>query len=238
MVIAREKGREPFALRRVDVDLGPLSRADGSARFTQGKTSVLVSAFGPVQAPHDNCDGALLSITWQRRGHIPTAGCRTLTDHEMLNERMEDDETIFFLRETLQSVMLLSLHPNTQFSLTVQVLHDDGSLLSAALNGCMAALLDAGVPCTGTLGSATVAVRCDGSLILDPDAGEEKAARVIAVFAHDSQAAALVAAHSFGTFPSDRAYSQAEQLSRKAAQQIFNIMKTAYSVMKTGILNQ
>jgi exosome complex component RRP46 len=55
----------------------------------------------------------------------------------------------------------------------IQVIHDDGSLLSAALNAATAALLDACIPMHSMFCAATVAVGADGSHLLDPDHGEE-----------------------------------------------------------------
>lgn len=42
--------------------------------------------------------------------------------------------------------MQAALHPRTSIQVVLQVLQDDGALLSASLNATCAALLDAGIP--------------------------------------------------------------------------------------------
>nr|GFC31937.1 exosome complex exonuclease RRP46 homolog [Tanacetum cinerariifolium] len=50
------------------------------------------------------------------------------------------------LKNTLQSICLLNVHPNTTTSIVVQVVNDDGALLPCAINAACAALVDAGIP--------------------------------------------------------------------------------------------
>ena len=40
-------------LRPTSCDLGPLNRADGSARYSSGRTEVLVAVWGPVESGVD-----------------------------------------------------------------------------------------------------------------------------------------------------------------------------------------
>lgn len=43
----RLDGRRPRELRRLDVEIGTLGKADGSATFTMGNTIVTAAVFGP-----------------------------------------------------------------------------------------------------------------------------------------------------------------------------------------------
>lgn len=77
------------------------------------------------------------------------------------------------LQHTLAQLIHTGKHPRTCIQIVVQVIHDDGSLLSAALNAATAALLDACIPMHSMFCAATVAVASDGSQLLDPDRSEE-----------------------------------------------------------------
>jgi exosome complex component RRP46 len=87
---------------------------------------------------------------------------------------MKETEFEFYLRNTLESVVLAALHPRTSISVIVQVLSEDGSLLSTAINATCLALLDAGISLKSLIGSVTCAISADGTLLLDPDAKEEQ----------------------------------------------------------------
>jgi len=80
---------------------------------------------------------------------------------------------------TLDHVVLASLHPRTAISITVQIVQDDGALLSAVLNAVSVALLHAAVPLRGVLAGCTVALQPDGELLLDPTADEEQKAEAV-----------------------------------------------------------
>lgn len=77
------------------------------------------------------------------------------------------------LQSTLSQLVHTAKHPRTCIQIVIQVLHDDGSLLSAALNASTAALLDACIPMHSMFCAATVAIGADGEYLLDPDNGEE-----------------------------------------------------------------
>jgi hypothetical protein len=101
------------------------------------------------------------------------------------------------IRQTVTGMVLSTLHPRTVITVVVQVVRDDGSLLAAALNAATLALLDAGIPLRWMLSAVCIACPTDGTLRLDPDLEEEKAAAnalTLAFGGTDSAAAAAAAA--------------------------------------------
>ncbi|XP_025794627.1 exosome complex exonuclease RRP46 homolog isoform X2 [Panicum hallii] len=78
------------------------------------------------------------------------------------------------LKRTLQSICMLTVHPNTTTSVVLQVVGDDGSLLPCAINASCAALAFAGIP----LKHLAVAIGCgvveNGGVILDTNTAEEQ----------------------------------------------------------------
>jgi len=149
---------------------GSLSRADGSARFSQGGTEVLVSVYGPceVKRAREQIDTATLELIVRPRAGLPSPADR---EFEQL------------MSQTLQHVVIGSLHPRSAVSIVVQVLADDGALLSTALHGSCVALMHAGVPLRGMLGGCALAVTPEGGVVLDPCAEEEATAQAVVTLA-------------------------------------------------------
>ncbi|KXS22309.1 ribosomal protein S5 domain 2-like protein, partial [Gonapodya prolifera JEL478] len=133
MSITRPDGRTPSQLRPITMGQGVLSRADGSGQARAGETEVLAAVYGPteVKIRDEKLDRATLEVKWK-----PIIGPPGIV--ETSYER--------FLRESLDSAVITSLHPRTLISITIQVINDDGSILSCAFNAALLALLDAGIP--------------------------------------------------------------------------------------------
>ena len=80
-----------------------------------------------------------------------------------------------FLRGILETVILTTLHPRTLITIIVQEIVNDGSLLAAAVNASMLAVLDAGLPVKSTAAAVQCSLtRLGGDFILDPSTQEEK----------------------------------------------------------------
>lgn len=161
MDLEREGGRGANQLRPMDCSRNVLSRAHGSASCSHGETRVLAAVFGPKAGTkkNENPEKACIEVIWK-----PKSG--------QIGKSEKEFEMI--LKRTLQSICLLTVHPNTTTSIIVQVAHDDGSLLPCAIHAACAALLDAGIP----LKSLAVAICCclteSGHIILDPSKLEEQ----------------------------------------------------------------
>ena len=171
MAAARADGRVAAQLRPMAAEPGALSRADGSARFSHDRTEVLVSVYGPceVKRSREQIDGATLEVIMRPRYGLPLP---------------VDREREQLLSQTLHQIIIGSLHPRTAISVVVQVLNDDGSILTAALHGACIALMHAGVPLHGMLGGCTLALLPDGGMLLDPDADEEAEAEANVTLAY------------------------------------------------------
>lgn len=129
----------------------------------------------------------------------PRSGLQSQKDRQLEHE----------IRGILEGVIPLGMHPRTSIMVVVQVLQEDGSLLSCALNAACAAMVDAGVPMSSMFGSVTCALAAaGGGLLLDPDGLEEQASKAVFSFtfphhfdlaAGSEQAQPLVAAGALGT---------------------------------------
>jgi len=139
----RGDGRTDQQIRPIQIEQGLLNRADGSVRFSQGKTSVLIGVYGPIQVPtrKEKIDRATVEVIWK-----PISGQKTNFDVEKAS----------LVRQSLESIILVHLHPRTLISVIVQVIQDDGALLASAITGSWIALVDAGIQCKANLSAVTI----------------------------------------------------------------------------------
>ncbi|CAG9465793.1 unnamed protein product [Pedinophyceae sp. YPF-701] len=167
----RADGRSDRQIRSMVCERGVLERADGSARWTQGGTSVLAAVHGPLVrgGPREDPERMTVEVTILPRSGLPTS-------------RDRHNETV--VRATVESAVLLNAHPRCCVTVALQVAADDGAVLACALNAASAALVDAGVPMRHPFACVTVAVAPTGRLLVDPDSDEEKAAGALAHIAH------------------------------------------------------
>lgn len=169
--ISRRDGRIPQQIRPLAAEPAALSRADGSARFAQGETEVLVSVCGPCEAK-------------RARELIHSATIEVIVRPPCGLPGPAERETQQLLSQTLAHLALAALHPRTALSVVVQVVSDDGALLATALHGTCLALVHAGVPLSGLLGGCAAALLPDGTALLDPCADEEREAAAVVTFAY------------------------------------------------------
>ncbi|CAH9074250.1 unnamed protein product [Cuscuta europaea] len=161
MEIDRADGRTANQLRQLACSRGILNRAHGSASWSQGETQVLAAVYGPKAGTkkNENPEKACIEVIWK-----PKTG--------QIGKQEKENEMI--VKRTVQSICLLSVHPNTTTSVIIQVVNDDGALLPCAINAACAALVDAGIP----LKHLAVAICCclteSKNVLLDPNTSEEK----------------------------------------------------------------
>lgn len=104
---------------------------------------MLAAVHGPVAAGprKENPERAMVEVIFKPRTGLPSS-----KEHEL--------EEV--LRQTVEGVLLATLHPRTLVTVVVQVLQADGSLLACAVNAACAALVDAGVPLASLFGEPAV----------------------------------------------------------------------------------
>jgi len=183
-----------------------LSRADGSVRFSQGRTSVIVAVYGPiqVQARKEKIDRATVQVVFKS-----IYGQKTPFESEKAS----------LIRQSLESIILVTQHPRTLISIIIQVVHDDGSLVAASITGAWIALVDAGIQCKANLCSVSIcalgviknkpaqkeeetgARYVEWRYLIDPTKEEENNSHCTTSFAFDSNGG-LVMSDTRGIFSS------------------------------------
>lgn len=171
-----------LVVREVQALVGGVARADGSARFSHGLTSAQSAIYGPSEprlSRNELMNRAFVEVNFKTTG----------------KGGYEEREIEAFIKGAVEGSIIATMHPRTSITVAVQQLHEDGSLLAAALNATVLALLDAGVPMLKQVVAVTVAVLQDGRVQLDPDAAAESEARARLTFAFQGDALLLTHTH-------------------------------------------
>lgn len=201
--ITRRDGRKLNELRGQEARLGELSAFDGSAWLSQGFTTVLATVTGPVaaRAGQEQHDRAAVVVSVTRLAGVASGGgaTRFLVDKKRTSQLEEDSEMASVLSRLFSHVILTESFPRCAVRIVVTLLQLDGSVLAAAVNAVMCALLDAAVPCRIGVASVSVGLTGSGDLLLDTNATEEQATAPASDAAEATvNPATLVNAH--GTF--------------------------------------
>lgn len=157
----RRDGRQTLEMRGKELASAELTQFDGSCRYGQGMTSVMVALHGPVSAKAEDHLRCAVRVRVLHGASIPTAGG---TDRLNVNERKRErcseqdaDELLSLIDSAISAVFVRERFPFCVLAIDVVVLHDDGSLAAVAINAVMQALLDAGLPCRTTMAAVSVA---------------------------------------------------------------------------------
>ncbi|KAF9953670.1 Exosome component 5 [Mortierella alpina] len=210
-----------------------LNRADGSAQFDFGGSSVLCSVVGPaeVKIRQEKLDKATIEVVAR-----PLVGLPGVVDKAREKS----------IQETLEPLILSSLHPRTLLQIVVQTMKDDGCVLSTAFNATILALLDAGIPLQSILGSVTCMIDSEtNEMLLDPTNEELARSKSIHVFVFDNKTSiasssdkeqkdqdqdslegAILYSDSTGIF-TEQEYFECAHAGFKAAQAVHGFIRTA-----------
>ena len=215
----RRDGRSPSQLRPLSYELSLLHRADGSVRYHQGNTSLLIAVYGPTLASsrEEQPDAAVLSFTFS-----------SLSSSHSLNTL--HSSVAYHLTQAFTPIILTSLHPRQRISVHVQVLHDDGALLSCALNATQLALMDAGVQCRELLAAVEMRLRREDTqggrevLLLDPTLEESNTFPDAVTFAFPHLSKGVVLSVCEGDV-GEAAYLTAFDTAKRAAGHLTHFMR-------------
>lgn len=145
----RNDGRRPSEIRRINVQMSPLTNAsgtNGSALVQMGLTTVLCAIVGPIgctRRSDELNDRALLEVNIRMAPFAPSSGDRRTTNPSTDRRIVEECSLI---QNALEASLMLHLFPKTRIILDITIIADDGGRLCAAINAATCALVDAGLP--------------------------------------------------------------------------------------------
>ena len=149
----RIDGRRPEEHRRLNFRVGDEGHlADGSCYCEHGLNKVLVLVHGPQEVSRRDLAEETAIISCQIV-NAPFSGSerkkRKPTDRR-------SNELEMMVKQTLESIIMLDLYPQSEIQLIVHILESDGSVESTVMNACTMALMDAGIAMLDMIVSCTV----------------------------------------------------------------------------------
>ncbi|XP_071562313.1 exosome complex component RRP46 [Temnothorax nylanderi] len=175
-------------LRPINCEINLLSRSDGSTMFMQGDTTIIAGVNGPLEARSQKMayDRVSIEVT-----HTPLKGPAKVDDRLI--------ET--YIKETCESAILVSFHPNTMVCINLQEMQDSGGLLACAINAACLALINSGLSMKYTVAAVSCMIEKEtGEVIMDPDSSQLKNAKAEFTFAFDGINKDIICCHSIGRF--------------------------------------
>lgn len=166
----RVDGRGLGEMRPIEIRLGVVSNADGSAYVAYGRTRVVAAVYGPKEAHPRHLaltDRAIMRV----RYHM--APFSTKDERKSPSPSRREIEISKVLREALEPAVFLERFPRTMIDVFVEVLEADGSTRVASLTAASLALADAGIPMRDLVIGVSVGL-LDGFVALDLNGLEDQ----------------------------------------------------------------
>jgi len=195
------------------VTTSSLSRADGSATYTDSLFSVLAAVNGPVEV--------------SRRDELPeeaTIEVNVRPGSGIGGPRERWLESV--IHSLLRSIVLVHIHPRTLVQVTLQVVREPGvkflkgrgevAILPALANAAFLALVDGGLPLDTTVNAALVAVSKNGDIVAGPKAEELEVCQSVHAMAFGAQGEMLLD-ESTGSFELDAWKAVADKAAERCA---------------------
>lgn len=165
----RLDGRKTEELRPIEIKVGVLSKADGSAYFQQGKNKVLAGVYGPQELHPKHLARADQAVLRARYSMAPFS----VDERKSPAPSRRDKELSKVIGEALESSLFLERYPRAGIEVFVEVLQADGGTRCACINAASLALADAGIPMRDLV-VACAAGKVEDTIVLDLMGIEDK----------------------------------------------------------------
>lgn len=165
----RVDGRRPDELRPIELKVGVLKQANGSASIRQGKTYIIAAVYGPRELHPRHLtlnDRAYLRVEYRMATF-------SVPDRKRPAPSRREKEISMVIANALKPVLFLEEYPKAVVDVFIQVIQADGGTRCAAINAASLALADAGIPMKSLVPAVAVG-KADGTLVVDLGDEEDK----------------------------------------------------------------
>lgn len=138
----RLDGRGPGDLRPIEIELGVIPVADGSASVRWGTNYVIASVYGPMEAHPRKIQRQERAVLDLRYNMAPFS----TTDRFRPGFNRRSREISKVSAEALESVVLLELYPRSKIRVEIEVICAEAGTRCVGLTAASLALADAGIP--------------------------------------------------------------------------------------------
>jgi len=164
----RTDGRELNQLRPIEMQIGLINRANGSALVKFGDTHAIAAVYGPRELMPRHMQEAERGIIRTRYNMAPFS----VDDRKAPGSDRRSTELSKVIRLALQPVVFVEDFPKATVDVYIEILQADGSTRVTGINAASLAMAAAGVPMTDLV-TACSAGKIDGKLVLDLNGMED-----------------------------------------------------------------
>lgn len=217
----RVDGRRVDELRPVEMKVGVLKQADGSASIRQGKTYIIAAVYGPRELHPRHLtlnDRAYLRVVYRMTTF-------SVPDRKRPAPSRREKEISMVIANALAPVIFLEEYPRAVIDVFITVIQADGGTRCAAINAASLALADAGIPMRSLVPSVAVG-KADGHLIVDLGDEEDKYGEGDIPLAIIPQTDEIVLLQQDGSFTREEVL-EATQMGINACKYLHEIQKDA-----------
>lgn len=164
----RVDGRALNELREIDMKIGVINRATGSALVRFGNTVAIAAVYGPRELFPRFLQQSEAGILRVRYNMAPFS----VTDRKSPGPDRRSTEISKVVRSALEDIIFLEEFPKATIDVFIEVLQADGSTRVTAINAASLALAAAGIPMKDLVSACSVG-KIDGELIVDLNGKED-----------------------------------------------------------------
>ncbi|HLE06679.1 MAG TPA: exosome complex exonuclease Rrp41 [Candidatus Nanoarchaeia archaeon] len=164
----RPDGRKVDEMREAKIELGVIPNANGSAKFTMGKTVAIAAVYGPRELhPRRNqiADKGLLRCNYDLMSF-------SVSERKRPGPSRRDKELSLVIANALSSLVFLDKFPKQVIDVFVEIPQADAGTRCAGICAASLALADAGIPMRGLTGSVSAGALGE-TVVIDLDKEEE-----------------------------------------------------------------
>ena len=165
----RHDGRKFDETRPINAEVGVIKNADGSAKFTIGKTTAFAAVYGPKNLHPRFLQNPTTGILRCHYNMMPFAG---MGNRVRPGANRRSKEISMVTQKALSPVLDLKDYPNAVVDVYIELPETDAGSRCAGICAASLALADAGLVMKDLVASIAVG-RVDGKILVDPDYYEE-----------------------------------------------------------------
>lgn len=158
----RLDGRKSNEIREIKMEMGNVSRADGSAKVSFGETTSIVSVYGPRNLFPRFLQESNTGILRSKYSMAPFS----VDDRKNPAPDRRSTEISKVTRLAFAPTVFLEEFPKTVVDIFVEIIQADGSTRVTGINAASLALAAAGIPMRGLITACSVG-KIDGTLVVD-----------------------------------------------------------------------
>nr|MBC8517645.1 exosome complex exonuclease Rrp41 [Euryarchaeota archaeon] len=140
----RVDGRKAGDIRPIEIEMGVVPVADGSASMRWGTNYVIASVYGPMEAHPRKIQRQERAVLDVRYNMAPFS----TTDRFRPGFNRRSREISKVTADALESVVLLELYPRSKIRVEIEVICAEAGTRCVGLTAASLALADAGIPMT------------------------------------------------------------------------------------------